>query len=119
MTEPSEEYIRGIKGVKILINENLNDDEIMVSPGVDEKMKSGLKGKPVGYSPKYDEDFQKMIDELGEVNEKYPAFDLTPPNLRCIPEPLYLNTPTPSREEIIKKAIEPLLKEKNRMTEKR
>lgn len=86
MTEPSEEYIRGIKGVKILINEDLNDDEIMVSPRVYEKMKSELKGKPVGYSPKHDEDFQKMLDELGEVNENYPAFDLTPPTLRCIPE---------------------------------
>lgn len=36
---PSREYIRQINGLKILINEDLNDDEIMVSPGVYKKMK--------------------------------------------------------------------------------
>ena len=64
-------------------------------------MKKDLKGKPVGYSPKVDEDFQKMLDELGEVNDNYPTFDLKP-SFRCIINPIYLGTPKPSREEIIK-----------------
>ena len=110
---PSEEYIKSISGVRILINEDLNDDEIMVSPGVYEKMKSELKGKPVGYSPssspKEDEDFQKMLDELGKVDFT-PTFDLTPPPFRCHIEPLYLDTPKPNKEEIIKNAIEPIIK---------
>lgn len=105
---PPEEYIRQITGLKILKNEYLNDDEIMVSPGVYEKMKSELNGKPVGYSPKEDEDFQKMLDELGE-EDFTPTFDLTP-SFRCIPNPIYLDTPKPNKEEIFKKVIEPILK---------